>query len=172
MIATSHLSITMPHMIATTIQPLFLGLLFSLGFAACAPVKGYPGPARSDSEVVQIRLNPSWTNIYLIVQSVDGMPVDAEVDLAVLPGSRTLGLSLSPYSLQYIQSGANTFTARADWHNSQSQEKTSITYDFALGTTYAFSGKSQTGLYTLWVQEDQHDAKKLKTWELSVMPAE
>lgn len=172
MIATSRLSITMPHMSTSTIQPLFLGLLFSLGFTACGPVKGYPGPTRSNSEVVQIRLNPTWTNIYVLVQSVDGMPVDAEVDLAVLPGTRTLGLSLSPYSLHYVQSGFDSFSARADWHNPQSQQKTTITYDFALGTTYALAGKSQTGLYTIWVQHNQHDAKKLKTWELSTMPAE
>ena len=140
--------------------------------AACGPAKGYPGPTRDSSELVLIRPNPYWTNISTTVRSVDGMPVNAQVELAILPGTRTLQLTLAPYTMQYIRDNPGPFAAHANWSNLQQQSQVTITYDFALGTEYALAGASQKGLFTLWVQPNQLDAEKLKTWNFSSMTVE
>ena len=106
------------------------------------------------------------------VRSVDGMPVNAEVELAVLPGKRTLQLTLAPYTNQYIQDNPGPFAQHANWFNLKNQAQTTITYDFELGQEYALAGKSQTGLFTLWIQQNRLEAKKLQTWSLSTIPIE
>ena len=163
--------ITMFHM-KITITYAALATLLSACFIACGPVKGYPGAKRKQSEVVLIRPNPYWTNISTTVRSVDGMPVNAEVELAVLPGKRTLQLTLAPYTNQYIQDNPGPFAQHANWFNLKNQAQTTITYDFELGQEYALAGKSQTGLFTLWIQQNRLEAKKLQTWSLSTIPIE
>ena len=74
--------------------------LLGLVVVACGPVKGYTGQTRAASEVATIRPNPYWSGIGVVVTSVDGLDVNGELDLAVLPGTRALGLRLVPYSLQ------------------------------------------------------------------------
>ena len=171
MIATALRSITMLGM-SKAIQFVILGILLNFCFLACGPIKGYTGPTRKDSEVVRIRPNPIWTNINVTVESVDGMPVNSQVELAVLPGSRTLGLSLAPYTMKSIDDNPGAYALHANWVNLHEKVQATITYDFSLGTSYAFSGTSQTGLFNLWVQENEYKSEKLKTWHLSATTAE
>ena len=90
----------------------FLSLLACVALSACGPVKGYPGASRDASEVATIWPSPPDTQIGTIVQSVDGMDVNAEVELTVLPGTRTLVLQLVPYSMQEMnQSGGGAVAA-------------------------------------------------------------
>ena len=148
--------------------------LFILLFAgclqiSCGPEKGYLGKTRPATETSQIRPNPYWTNISVIVTSVDGMPTDADVEISVLPGKRTLGLALTPISNQRIEMNSGPIAGRDNWFNQQHRVNGEITWDFVPGKEYALAGSWQEGLFSVWVMENSATAQKLKSWQLGTL---
>ena len=94
-------------------------------------------------------------------------------NLAVLPGiTHTWNSRFLRIPCNTSRSGPGPFAQHANWFNLKNQAQTTITYDFELGQEYALAGKSQTGLFTLWIQQNRLEAKKLQTWSLSTMPIE
>ena len=130
--------------------PAVLLLALPLG---CGPVKGYSGPTRTDAEVALIEPNPIWSNIGVIVQGVDGMEVNAEMALTVLPGDRTLRLMLRPYSRAEFQEVSGP---QAEMQNSYDlQWRTPIDWEltFEAGGRYAFTGRWEESVYLVEFQE-------------------
>ena len=148
---------------------LFLLLIAAALQTGCGPEKGYPGKTRPANETAQIRPNPYWTNISAIVTSVDGMPTNADVELSVLPGKRTLGLALTPISNQRIEMNSGPIAGRDNWFNQQHRVNGEITWEFAANTEYAIAGSWQEGVFAVWVMENSATAEKLKSWRLGTI---
>lgn len=128
-------------------------LLVSLSPMACGPVKGYPGAARDSASLATIDPNPIRSGIGVIVDGVDGMDVNAEYALTVLPGRRSLELRLRPYSRADFQEVSGP---RAEMQNSYDvQWQTTINWDVDVdaGGVYAITGRWQEGLYVVQFQE-------------------
>ncbi|MAC20911.1 MAG: hypothetical protein CMJ23_14755 [Phycisphaerae bacterium] len=120
---------------------------------ACGPVKGYPGPARPSGRLATIDPNPIRSGIGVIVEGVDGMDVNAEFALTVLPGRRNLELRLRPYSRADFQEVSGP---RAEMQNSYDlQWQTTIDWDVDVdaGGVYAITGRWQEGLYVVQFEE-------------------
>ncbi|MEE2971934.1 MAG: hypothetical protein VX672_02325 [Planctomycetota bacterium] len=118
----------------------------------CGPVKGYSGPARADAEVALIEPNPIWSDIGVVVQGVDGMDVNAEMAITVLPGDRTLRLMLRPYSRAEFQEVSGP---QAEMQNSYDLRwRTPIEWDlhFEAGGRYAFAGRWEEEVYLVEFQ--------------------
>ena len=80
-----------------------------LSIVACGPVKGYAGATRPAADVATLRANPFWSDILVTVRAVDGFKVNSQIELALLPGERTLTIELGPCSLQSLsQAGRQT----------------------------------------------------------------
>ena len=144
-------------------------LLAMFGACGCGAEKGYPGQTRPETETAQIRPNPYWTNISLIVTSVDGMPTNGDVEISVLPGKRTLGLALTPISNQRIEVNSGPIAGRDNWFNQQHRVNGEITWEFVAGKEYALAGSWQEGLFSVWVMENSATAQKLKSWQLGTL---
>ena len=130
----------------------FAAFLACLGLPACGPVKGYPGASRDASEIATIWPSPPDTQIGTIVQSVDGMAVNAEVELTVLPGTRTLILQLVPYSLQEMnQSGGGAEAAMQTQYNLEWKTVDSIEVAFEAGTEYDIVGRWNAPMYEVQI---------------------
>lgn len=130
-------------------KSLLVGSLAALlTITACGPVKGYPGATRDASETATIWPSPPDTQIGVVVQSVDGLEVNAEVQLAVLPGARSLILQLVPYSLQEMnQSGGGAQAAMQTQYNLEWKTVDSIEATFAAGASYDILGTWNPPVY-------------------------
>ena len=120
---------------------------------ACGPVKGYPGPARASGQLATIDPNPIRSGIGVIVDGVDGMEVNVEFALAILPGRRNLELRLRPYSRADFQEVSGP---RAEMQNSYDlQWQTTINWDVDVdaGGVYAITGRWEEGLYVVQFEE-------------------
>ncbi len=127
-------------------------LLACLALSACGPVKGYPGASRDAAEIATIWPSPPDTQIGTIVQSVDGMVVNAEVELTVLPGTRTLIIQLVPYSLQEMnQSGGGATAAMQMQYNLEWKTVDSIEVAFEAGTEYDILGRWNAPMYEVQI---------------------
>ena len=107
----------------------------SITAVACGPVKGYPGAGRPAGDLATIDPNPIRSGIGVIVEGVDGMDVNAEYALAVLPGRGDL---------------------RAEMQNSvdlQWQTTIDWTVDVDAGGLYAFTGRWLEGQYVVQFEE-------------------
>lgn len=137
----------------TVAQPVAVAsVLACIALSACGPVKGYPGASRDASEVATIWPSPPDTQIGVVVQSVDGLEVNAEVQLAVLPGARTLILQLVPYSLQEMnQSGGGAEAAMQTQYNLEWKTVDSIEATFAAGTEYDIIGRWNPPMYEVQI---------------------
>ncbi len=136
-----------------------LSLALSLGVTACGPVKGYPGPARSSSSLATVDPNAVGTDIGVVVDSVDGMDVECEIEMVVLPGRRTLGLRLVPYSLQEMQqSGGGPMAEMQARFNVEWQTPASIEFDAAAGETYSILGRWSEPMYSVTIVRASDDA--------------
>ena len=130
----------------------FVSFLACVALSACGPVKGYPGAARDASEVATIWPSPPDTQIGTIVQSVDGMAVNAEVELTVLPGTRTLVLQLVPYSMQEMnQSGGGAVAAMQTQYNLEWKTVDSIEVAFEAGTEYDIVGRWNAPMFEVQI---------------------
>ncbi len=132
--------------------------LSALALAACGPVKGYPGPARPSSSLATVDPNAVGTDIGVVVDSVDGMAVECEIEMVVLPGRRTLGLQLVPYSLQEMQqSGGGAMAEMQARFNVEWRTPASIEFDAAAGETYGIIGRWQEPVYAVTIVRDRDD---------------
>ena len=129
------------------------GLLLS-----CGPVKGYPGATRADDDIATIRPNPYWSGIGVVVTAVDGLEVNGELALAVLPGTRDLELRLVPYSLQEMNDNAGPVAGSQAMYNAEWRTPTEFTVDVVAGRTYAISGRWENEVYYIEFQDDQSRA--------------
>ena len=127
--------------------------LLMVSIAACGPVKGYTGPTRSGDEVATIRPNPFWSGIGVVVTSVDGLEVNGELALSVLPGNRELGLRLVPYSLQEMNDNAGAVAASQAMYNAEWRTATTFGVEVAGGRTYAISGRWENEIYVVEFQD-------------------
>lgn len=143
--------------IAISVMLLLVALPLA-SIAGCGPVKGYAGPSRDAAETATIWPSPPDTQIGTIVQSVDGMAVNAEIQLAVLPGTRTLVLQLVPYSLQEMnQSGGGAVAGEQEQYNLRWQTVDSIEATFEAGTSYEILGRWNQPMYEVRIvrRDDQ-----------------
>ncbi len=148
---------------------MFFLVLTALVQCGCGPEKGYPGQTRPVTETAQIRPNPYWTNIRVVVTSVDGMPTNGDVEISILPGKKTLGLALTPISSKRIEMNQGPIAGRDNWFNQQHRVNGEITWDFTSGKEYAIAGSWQEGLFSVWVMENSATAARLKTWQLGTI---
>jgi len=152
-----------PHLApwgALKMASVFGALVFGvLATGGCGPVKGYPGPTRPSSELATVDPNAIGTDIGVVVDAVDGMPVECEIEMVILPGHRTLGLRLVPYSLQEMQQSGGGATAEMQArYNAEWRTSGSIEFDAAAGETYGILGRWNESVYAVTVVRDRDDA--------------
>ena len=71
-------------------------LLAVVSVTACQTTRQtLDGPARPANEIATLRPNPTSARVAFVVESVDGVAVNAE-DLVTMPGDRTLELVVTP----------------------------------------------------------------------------
>ena len=131
---------------------LLLANLCILSIAACGPAKGYAGATRPAAEVATLRANPFWSDILVTVRAVDGLEVNSQIDLALLPGKRTLTIELGPCSLQSLSQAGRQTRQMLGMTNAQWRTKTTITASFEAGVEYAFSGQWSEPEYSVELQ--------------------
>jgi hypothetical protein len=103
--------------------------------------------------------NAVGTDIGVVVDSVDGRPVECEIEMVVLPGRRTLGLRLVPYSLQEMQqSGGGPMAEMQARFNVEWQTPASIEFDAAAGETYSILGRWSEPMYSVTIVRASDDA--------------
>lgn len=149
-------------LITPTVRPVRRLLLVAAAILAatgCGPVKGYPGPARDLAELAVVRPSPPDTEIGVVVDAVDGYPVEAEIELTVLPGDRSLRVVLVPYSLsQMNQSGGGAMTVEQTRYNLEWQTPTMIEARFEPGTTYDIVGRWNEPMYEVTISRAEDGA--------------
>lgn len=132
-----------------TLMLVFGGGIWNVG---CGPVKGYPGPTRPGSDLATVDPNAVGTDIGVVVDSVDGMAVECEIEMVVLPGRRVLGLRLVPYSLQEMQqSGGGPEAAMQGRYNAEWRTPGSIEFDAVAGETYSIIGRWAEPMYAVTI---------------------
>lgn len=143
----------------TSVAGVLTALLFSviatsgIALGGCGPVKGYAGPARSADQVASIRPSPPDTQIGVVVDAVDGMAVDAEIDLSVLPGTRRLGMTLVPYSLDEMsESGGGPVAAERTLYNLEWKTPAELDVPVVAGATYEILGRWNEPMYEVRVR--------------------
>lgn len=138
---------------------LLLATAAVLAATGCGPVKGYPGPARDLAELAVVRPSPPDTRIGVIVDAVDGYAVEAEIELTVLPGDRSLRVVLVPWSLaQMNQSGGGAIAAERTEYNLEWRTPTMIEARFEAGTTYDIVGRWNQPMYELTIRRAEDGA--------------
>lgn len=128
-------------------------LLVSITAVACGPVKGYPGPDRPVGDLATIDPNPIRSGIGVIIEGVDGMALNAEYALAVLPGRRDLQLRLRPYSRADFQEVSGPRAEMQNSYDLQWQTTINWTVDVDAGGLYAFTGRWLEGQYVVQFEE-------------------
>jgi|GEM_PF-4812679 len=123
-----------------------------LNLVACGPVKGYAGATRPAADVATLRSNPFWSDILVTVRAVDGLKVNSQIDLALLPGDRTLTIELGPCSLQSLSQAGRQTRQMLGMTNAQWRTTTTITVSLEAGVKYAFGGRWSEPEYTVEFQ--------------------
>ncbi len=143
-------------------------LLLGAVLVSCGPVRGYPGKTRAAAEVATIRPNPYWSGIGVVVTSVDGMEVNGELAITVLPGRRELGLRLVPYSLQEMNDNAGAFAASQAMYNAEWRTPATFAIEVDAERTYAIAGRWENEVYVVELQ-DYDDKTVLATKNVTAM---
>ena len=123
-----------------------------LSIAACGPAKGYAGATHPATDVATLRANPFWSDILVTVRAVDGLEVNSQIDLALLPGERTLTIELGPCSMQSLSQAGRQTRQMLGMTNAQWRTKTTITASLEAGVEYAFSGSWSEPEYSVELQ--------------------
>lgn len=126
-----------------------------LSIVACGPVKGYPGATRPAADVATLRANPFWSDILVTVRAVDGLKVNSQIELALLPGERTLTIDLGPCSLQSLSQAGRQNRQMLGMTNAQWRTTTTMTVSVEAGVEYAFGGRWSEPEYTVEFQRDE-----------------
>jgi hypothetical protein len=132
-------------LIALAVLPLLM--------TACGPVRGYTGSARPASEVANIQPNPYWSEIGIQVLGVDGMEVEADMSIDVLPGSRALRLQLQPYSRTELQQASGAEIQMDTMDDVEWQTTIDWTVELAAGGKYALTGTWQDAAFEVHLQD-------------------
>ena len=138
--------------------PCVVGLIAGVHLTACHGVKGYDGHLRPDSEVARIHVNPADAEIGFLVTGVDGVALQAEGDLDLLPGNHAVDLELTPTSEQQYSLMDPAQAGVAQTHDHEHRRTAALSVSVEAGRTYGLRGMYNAGIYDYWLYDTESNA--------------
>ncbi len=113
--------------------------------SGCGRKQAYPGPALPSYKTATLDINPPQANIGFQLNAVNGRPFNAEVSVAILPGSTKLSLQVWPTSSNTFQESDPAFAEHYQQIDQKYARRVTITFDATVGRTYGLSGEFNQG---------------------------
>jgi hypothetical protein len=120
-----------------------LGTTILLLSTGCGPLQAYPGPALPSYQTAILQINPPQANIGFQLSAVNDRPFNAEVSVAILPGSTKLTLQVWPTSSTTFQESDSAFAEHYQRIDQKYARMVTITFDARGGQTYGLSGETK-----------------------------
>ena len=134
----------------TTLQIRYVQILAAcvatlLMVSGCGPMQAYPGTALPSYKTAILDINPPQANIGFQLNAVNDRPFNAEVSVAILPGSTKLTLQVWPTSSTTFQESDPAFAEHYQRIDQKYARMVTISFDATAGRSYGLSGEFNQG---------------------------